>query len=158
MSSTQKTDYLSLNQWVTTDIPTRTAFNYDNEMIDTAINNHCSDDNIHVAQADREKWDSPYFIGFYYGDGSAIRTVDTSCPFVPSFGFVFAGGMPPSVTDFNVKNKKNYFGFLSKRTSTAGISLSGTELKIPINGNPVNSSEYMNFNVAGITYCFVLFR
>lgn len=54
MSSTQKTDYLSLNQWVTTDIPTRTDFNYDNEMIDTAINNHCSDDNIHVAQAERK--------------------------------------------------------------------------------------------------------
>ncbi|MDE6124484.1 MAG: hypothetical protein K2G22_04550 [Eubacterium sp.] len=158
MSSSQKTYYLSLNQWVTTDVPTRTDFNYDNEAIDLAMNNHCNDDNIHVTQADREKWDSPYFIGFYYGDGSATRTVDTACPFVPSFGLVFAGGMPPSVADFNVKNKKNYFGFLSKRTSTAGISLSGTEINIPINGNPVNANEYMNFNVAGITYCFVLFR
>lgn len=158
MSSAKKTDYLNLNMWASTDVPKRSDFNDDNSKIDLAMEAHCEDYDIHVTSADRTKWNSPYHIGFYYGDGAHTRTVQTSCPFQPSFGLVFAGNMPPSVTDFSNNNKKNYFGFLSQRTSTSGLSFSGANIVIPDYSGPAVNKEYMSFNVVGIVYCYVLFR
>ena len=37
MGSAQKTDFLSLNKWISTDIPKREDFNYDNATIENVI-------------------------------------------------------------------------------------------------------------------------
>lgn len=158
MASSKKTDYLDLNVWASTDVPQRIDFNDDNSKIDLAMEEHCEDEEMHVTKADRNKWNSPYYIGFYYGDGAVTKTVKTSCSFKPSFGIVFAGDVPPSTTDFTNNMKRNYFGFLSQRISTSGISFSGADIVIPDNSRAALYNEYMNFNVAGVVYCYVLFR
>lgn len=158
MGSTLKTDFLKLNKWISTDIPKRQDFVDDNEIIDTTIKAHIDDAIVHVTEQDRAAWYSPYFVGFYYGNGGLSRTIETGCPFEPSIGFVFAGGMPPSVTDFTGKIKYNYFGFLSKRTSTSGVTLAGSDIVISTNGGPVANGEYINLNNIGVTYCYVFFR
>lgn len=158
MSSTEKTSYLKLNVWSSTDIPKRVDFNTDNSRIDTAFQEHVDDSEKHVTDDERGVWNSPYYVGFYYGDGSLQRTVSTGCPFDPSFGIIFAGGMPPSVTDFNNKIKYNYFGFLSKRAGTSCLTLSGKDIIFSSSGAAVVSGEYISLNNIGATYCYLLFR
>ena len=48
MGSAQKTDFLSLNKWISTDIPKREDFNYDNATIDNAIKEHTNDMSKHI--------------------------------------------------------------------------------------------------------------
>lgn len=157
MGSSRKTKLLNLNNWSATDTPKMSDFNYDNELIDMAFKEHIESD-AHVSEEDREKWDSPFYVGFYYGNGNQSRTISTSCPFEPSFGIIFAGGMPPSVTDFSNKLKYNYVGFLSSRCTTLGLSLSNRNIVFSTNGGPSVSGEYISLNNVGITYCYVFFR
>ncbi len=158
MSSTNKTEYLGLNSWVSTDMPKRVDFNDDNSKIDQAMKTHCGDKQMHVTDADRQRWDCPYFMGYYHGDGQTSRVVETECPFLPSFGIVLAGGMPPSAVNFSMSMKNNYFAFIGIRTGTSGVSFSGTSIKISSNGSPVIYNEYMNLNISGVTYCYIFFR
>ena len=158
MSSTEKTSFLKLNVWSSTDIPKRVDFNTDNSRIDTAFQEHVDDGEKHVSSSERETWNLPYYVGFYYGDGALQKTINTNCPFEPNFGIIFAGGMPPSVTDFSGKTKYNYFGFLSKRASTSGLTLSGKQITISTSGGAVVNGEYISLNNMGSTYCYLLFR
>ena len=158
MSSADKTSYLKLNMWASTDIPKRVDFNNDNSRIDTAFKEHVDDDEMHVDALERNKWNEPHYIGFYYGNGNLQRTISTGCPFEPSFGIVFGGGMPPSMVDFSNKVKYNYVGFLSKRSSSACLTLSGSDIIISTNGGAIVNNEYINLNNIGITYCYLLFR
>lgn len=158
MGSTGKTDYLRLNRWVSNDIPKMADFNADNDIIDAAFSEHVYDTEKHVSFDERERWNLPYYIGFYYGDGALNRTITTDCPFDPSFGIVFAGNMPLSVTDFNNEVEYHYCGFLTKRFGTSGITLSGRNIVFKTNGMPVLGDEYVNLNNSNLTYCYVFFR
>ena len=158
MGSAGKTEFLKLNNWSGTDIPKRVDFNSDNELIDTAFKEHFENDDRHVSGSERENWNMPFYAGFYYGNGALERKITTNCPFDPVYGIVFAGGMPTSVVDFNNKTKYNYFGFLSKRSSTTGLALSGSNIKISTTGLAVVNGEYIYLNNTGLTYCYVLFR
>ncbi|MDE6111587.1 MAG: hypothetical protein K2F65_06705 [Eubacterium sp.] len=159
MSSAQKTDFLSLNKWISTDIPKREDFNYDNSTIDNAFKTHTNDMEKHISSAERSEWSEPHFIGFYYGNGSStIRVIDTECSFDPSFAIVFAGGSPPGVTDFTSKLHRNRFAFLTKRSSNTGISLSGKNIVLASSGTTAESSETIEYNRSGGLYCYILFR
>lgn len=158
MGSAGKTDFLNLNKWSSTDIPKRVDFNSDNELIDTAFRDHFENDDRHVSDGEREAWNMPFYVGFYYGNGALKRTITTKCPFEPCFGIIFGGGMPLSVTDFTNKTKYSYFGFLTKRSSTAGLSLTGNDFTISTDGLPIVNGEYISLNSSSVTYCYVLFR
>ena len=158
MGSAGKTDFLKLNKWSSTDIPKRVDFNSDNELIDTAFKEHFDDDARHVSDGERAEWNMPFFVGFYYGNGALQRTITTKCPFEPSLGIIFTGGMPTSAVDFNNKVKYNYLGFLSKRAGTSGLTLSGSDFTISTDGFPVMNGEYVSLNNTGLTYCYMLFR
>ena len=55
MSSTNKTEVLRLNQWISSDKPKREDFNYDNQVIENNFNYHTSDKFIHITQGERQK-------------------------------------------------------------------------------------------------------
>ena len=159
MGSSQKTDFLSLNKWISTDIPKREDFNYDNTTIDTAMKTHTNDMSKHVSSAERSEWNEPHFIGFYTGNGSnSARTINTECSFNPSFGIVFATNSTPGVTDFSSKLHRNRFAFLTKRASNTGLSLSGTNIVIAASGIAGDISETTEYNQNGGLYAYILFR
>ena len=97
MGSSQKTDFLSLNKWISTDIPKREDFNYDNTAIDTAMQTHTNDMSKHISETERSEWNEPHFIGFCTGNGSnSARTINTECSFNPSFAIVRRSSSNPS--------------------------------------------------------------
>lgn len=159
MGSAQKTDFLSLNKWISTDIPKREDFNYDNSTIDNAFKTHTNDMSKHISEAERSEWNEPHYVGFYYGNGSnSARTIETECSFEPSFAIVFAGNSPSGVTDFTNKLHRNRFAFLTKRASTTGMSLSGKNIVIAEAGTISGTSETKEYNLSGGIYCYILFR
>ena len=159
MGSAQKTDFLSLNKWISTDIPKREDFNYDNATIDNAIKEHTNDMSKHISQSERSEWNEPHFVGFYYGNGSnSARTIETECSFNPSFAIVFAGNSPPGVTDFTGKLHRNRFAFATKRAGSTGVSLSGKNIVVAATGTIAETSETTEYNRNGGLYCYILFR
>lgn len=158
MSSTNKTNFLGLNSWTPTDVPKRADFNEDNSIVDKAFSEHFNDKDVHLNVDERKIWNTPYFVGSYYGNGKTQRTIATNCPFNPSFGIIFAINSAITVTDFASKIKYNYAAFVTPRGSTIGATLSGTEFTVMQLGNAIVSNEYAALNAVGYTYMYILFR
>lgn len=158
MSATNQTPFLGLSSWLGTDKPQRTDFNADNEKIDNFASEHTADLQCHLSTEDREKFDQPYFMGIYYGDGKNSQTIKTNCPFTPNFGFVYCINRTPQETDFSSNASYNYFAVLSQRGSMPGVSLSNSDLVVSNSISAVFEKEYANMNVSGRTYVYFLFR
>lgn len=158
MSSTDKTLNLRLNKWESTDIPKMADFNADNEIIDEIIASHVADGVSHVSSSERSRWNSPVYMGSYFGDGTTKRTIKTNCPFTPSFGFVFAINSPTATTRFDSKLVHHYFAFIASRGSTIGASLSGKDITVTNYATPEIDNEFATMNATTMTYVYALFR
>ena len=158
MSATNQTSFLGLSSWLGTDKPQRTDFNADNEKIDNFASEHTADVKCHFSEEDREKFDTPYFTGVYFGNGKENQTVSTNCPFSPSFGFIFCLNKPWQETDFTNKKSYSYAAIFASRGSMPGISISDKDLVVSNTITAVSNTEYSNMNESGRTYFYALFR
>lgn len=159
MSSTNKTNSLGLNSWVGSDIPQREDFNTDNILIDKAISDHTSNADIHVKKTDKDRWNAPYVIKSYYGNGETSRTIDLGLSFTPAWGIVIGTSVFPSMIDFTNKSKYNYFGIVSRFGSTAGMTFnSDGNLRVVQSSTSVSQADYRCFNESGIAYLVIIFR
>ena len=158
MSSTNKTTNLKLNSWIGSDLPQREDFNRDNSIIDSAVTAHTSDAALHTSTAEKSKWNTPYYLGTYFGNGSSSRNLDLSCDFQPSWGLLFAANAMPGVSDFSNKAHYNYFALVSKSGSVNGVTLNGKRLTLVQSATAVNGNEYRSFNETGTTYVYIMFR
>lgn len=158
MSSSNKSEFLGLNEWTGSDIPKMADFNYDNSVIDAAMHAHCNDTDGHINGGEREKWNSPYYMNVYFGDSLANRTIVTNCPFDPTFGIIFANVTAPDTVNFSTNMHTHFSAFVSKRASTLGAGLSGRNLTVRQSTTAITGSEYASLNATGYTYCYILFR
>ena len=76
MSSTNKTEYLMLNQWLGSDRPQRIDFVDDNRIIDDAIKIHFSDTSKHLSNEQRDKLNQPYVMVSYSGSGESSKVIE----------------------------------------------------------------------------------
>ena len=158
MSSSERTQGLHLNKWLGSDIPERMDFVTDNILIDTAVSTHRNNDDIHVSIYEKTKWNAPYYIGTYAGNGASSRTVDLGCGFEPKWGIIFPVNKMPGISDFSNEAHYNYFALISTRGSTAGVTLSGSSITVIQSPIAVSGNEYRSFNENGITYIYIAFR
>ena len=158
MSATNKTSYLGLSSWLGSDKPQRTDFNSDNQKIDDFASGHAADLQAHMSEEDREKFENPYYIGVYYGNGESIRTISTGCSFEPALAIVFCIDSPVQQTDFSGGFSYCYFGMAAKRGGTAGVMLSGTDIVVDSSTAAVAEAEYTRMNEIGETYLYFLVR
>lgn len=159
MSSSKKTANLKLNQWLGTDIPERVDFVSDNDLIDKAVSNHTKNSTIHISSDERDKWNSFYYKFSYTGDGTSSRTVESGCPFIPTWGIVIANTYPPSVIDAVNNSNYNYFAVFTNSGSNSGVNLvNGNNLKVIQSSTAVQKTEYRNYNQSNVVYVAILFR
>ena len=158
MSSSEKTGNLHLSKWLGSDVPERLDFVADNVLIDSAITNHRSDEGIHVTTVEKNKWNEPYHIDTYMGNGASQRTVALTSSFEPSWGIIFPVNRVLGKTDFANTAHYNYFGFVSREGSTAGLDIDGRTLSVTLSSIPISGNEYKNYNENGVTYICILFR
>lgn len=159
MSSSKKTSNLKLNQWLETDIPERMDFVSDNDIIDKKIGKHVTDQNIHVTSFEKEQWNQFYYKFSYIGDDESTKTIETGCPFDPTWGIIMATTLPPSVVDIANNSNYNYFGIFTDTGSNSGLSIvDGNNLRVYQSSSPVQRHEYRNYNQDGIVYNVIMFR
>lgn len=160
MSSTNKTNRLKLNQWIASDKPKRTDFNYDNEIIDSAFSEHFDNAVMHITNEEREKWNTSVHYGIYFGNGEHIRSITTNCPFEPLFVLVFASSRPASYIDFSESRKYNYVAFASQISASANLSIeeNGAALEVIQDIAASYENEYTCLNQTGVAYTYIMFR
>ena len=101
MSSTNKTENYSLNQWVLSDVPKMEDFNSDNKTIDTVMFKHISDSIIHLSEEEKQAVVNPLEMYTYHGDGTASRDIDLPFTFEPRLCIVFVVGAPLGIIDIS---------------------------------------------------------
>lgn len=159
MSSTNKTEFLGLNSWIGSDVPKCSDFNQDNALIDAAVGTHLEDNERHVTEDDRSKWDNSMYIFTYFGDGASSRAVETGCPFKARVAIVFAANNPVANTNFSSQMNYNYFAVAASTGHTIGATLSGgTKLTVLQSTSAEVGSEYCNLNAKSVVYTVIMFR
>lgn len=153
MPTSNKTPELNLNNWLGTDKPMRSDFTEDNLILDSVIGGHLQDAVAHLSTADREKFDAPYLIDSYAGNGEA----ETSfiLPFVPKFVFVFyqtrAFSEYVADGDYTLCNA----GFASPGLCTAAVSLQGNKLTVKQTTGEVTGKLFHNLNLRNGQYFYL---
>ena len=155
MSSSNKTDFLNLNEWVLSDIPNMQDFNSDNQKIDEALSNHLSDDSIHISEETLSRISSPFTVGSYVGDDSEERTI--TLEFVPKFGIIFPNNNASAIYMDSHNSTFQYFGFFTPDFSTLGISLSQNNLKV-IQFEGSASQSMPTLNKIDVTYTYIIWK
>lgn len=147
-----------LNQWAGTDVPTREDFNSDNAIIDGAITSHKNDEEVHITDDERERWNLPYHLTSYVGNGTKDRLVTTNCPFNARWGIVYAVSAPISVVDVANESDYNYFAVMTTYGGTIGARLDGENIRVTSSSTAVEDTEYPNLNERNMVYAVILFR
>lgn len=154
MSSTNKTDYLGLNQWLGTDRPTRIDYVQDNEKIDTAVKNHITNENCHVTSEEKLKLSNPTTT-YYSGNGGTSRTITLA--FVPSVVFVFKKNASPVGYSSSYPIVNSAMGITSNGYS-AGITINGTVITVKQSTAVENDGSFYNLNQSGGQYGIIAFK
>ncbi len=114
---------------------------------------HLNDAAIHVTAEDKEKWNSPVLVGYYFGTGTASRVINIG--FKPKFMMLFCYDSTPFEMDFETQTVSPQFGFGSDSYSTQGISIlsSGFTIHTDVEGNTRTM-----LNEAGRIYCYIAIK
>lgn len=158
MSSTNKTEHIKLNKWVQSDTPVMNDFNTDNEIIDSVVYSHTSNEEIHMTEQEKEYLAKPIDMCVYYGDGKNEKTVDLSFDFEPSICFIFSVGSPLGIIDIANEVHYNYFGIATKNGSSVGLTLDKKVLTVVQSPQMINKYEMRSYNEKGKSYLVVGFR
>lgn len=158
MSSTNKTENYSLNQWTLSDVPKMEDFNSDNKTIDTVMFKHISDSVIHLSEEEKQAVVNPLEMYTYHGDGTASRDIDLPFTFEPSLCIVFVVGAPLGIIDISNQVHYNYFGIASKGGSSVGLSLKEKVLSVVQSTQLINKYEMRSYNELGRGYLVIGFR
>ena len=155
MASTNKTAYLGLNKWLSTDIPKREDFVNDNVIIDNAVKAHAEDTSLHLSAELAEKLmntgNADIKVLSYSGSGGSLQTVALGC--TPKFVIVFAAGKAPAVYENQVT--KVYSSAAGLGFAGGGLGLSGSSLKAYYNKTASAGLQYC-LNESGVTYIVIV--
>lgn len=155
MSSTNKTEYLKLNQWLGSDRPQRIDFVDDNKIIDDAIKLHNSNSGIHITSEQRDKINEPYVMLSYGGTGSETYSINLG--FSPKFVIVFTKNSAPMQIDSSGDIIVNQ-SFVAKSNGTAGgVTINGSSVIVTQSSTATNSIKY-NLNKLNGQYCIIAFK
>lgn len=151
MPSTNKTQYLSLNQWVETDRPMRNDFNSDNLTLDSVLGGHVNNGDIHVTAEEKKYLTDFQQVYLYAGTGEASKTFTLTDSF--RFIAVFAKDMPLS-TSGKAYSALGYVGL----GASAGLSISATGTDFTVSQGEDANGNSICLNESGVQYRVVMFK
>ncbi len=158
ITSDRDTDALVMNGWFLMNADfcpaASTDENYasflDKELL---CGSHIRNNDIHVTLEDKSKWDDPFAIGFYLGNGSSSRTV--AIGFEPRLVILMASGYPAVAIDFAQSSAKSYMAVASSDFSSQGIQLSSTGFKL---STTTSGGVTSNLNSMGTSYIYIAYK
>ena len=158
ITSDRDTDALVMNVWFLMNADfcpaASTDENYasflDKELL---CGSHIRNNDIHVTLEDKSKWDDPFVIGFYLGNGSSSRTV--AIGFEPRLVILMASGYPAVAIDFAQSSAKSYMAVASSDFSSQGIQISSTGFKV---STATSGGVTSNLNSMGTSYIYIAYK
>lgn len=158
ITSDRDTDALVMNGWFLMNADfcpaASTDENYasflDKELL---CGSHIRNNDIHVTLEDKSKWDDPFAIGFYLGNGSSSRTV--AIGFEPRLVILMASGYPAVAIDFAQSSAKSYMAVASSDFSSQGIQISSTGFKV---STATSGGVTSNLNSMGTSYIYIAYK
>lgn len=158
ITSDRDTDALVMNGWFLMNADfcpaASTDENYasflDKELL---CGSHIRNNDIHVTLEDKSKWDDPFAIGFYLGNGSSSRTV--AIGFEPRLVILMASGYPAVAIDFAQSSAKSYMAVASSDFSSQGIQISSTGFKV---STTTSGGVTSNLNSMGTSYIYIAYK
>lgn len=151
MPSTNKTQYLSLNQWVESDRPVRNDFNSDNAIVDSVLGGHVSNGDIHVTAEEKKYLTDSHQVYSYAGTGEASKTVTLTEGF--RFIAVFAKDKPLTVADA-VYSALGCSGL----GASAGLSISASGSGFTVSQGEDADGNSICLNESGVQYRVIVFK
>ncbi len=115
---------------------------------------HVNDTDIHVTAEEHAKYNQPYVIGTYTGEGYDIKTTVT-LNFKPRFLLVFRQSKPPCTFDSDLLTLKNYCAFVIGGRNTKNINATSTGFYVI--DKPSSETETL-VNEEGATYAYIAFK
>lgn len=155
MSSTNKTEYLKLNDWLGSDRPQRIDFVDDNRIIDEAIKLHVLDSSKHMSATEKAKIATPYVMVSYSGTGTASNTITLDIQ--PNFVIVFMKDASPVETDSSGNILINQCFVAKSNGSVGGAVISGSNVTVYSSETATNGIKH-NMNKLNGQYCIVAFK
>lgn len=152
MPSINKTPYLGLHMWDSSDRPTRADFVSDNYAIDSAVGNHVNNTVIHLSEEEKGKITQPYVFAVLQGTDEETRSY--TLDFTPSVVIYFAASTPAVTTESGstvVNQAFSIFGY----GSSGGLSIGNNVLKIK--QKEIDNVLY-NLNNSSKQYYLVAFK
>lgn len=129
---------------------------------DEKVDEHMADMSVHLSAEEKAKLGKNMQVVKYTGTNSVSRNV--YLPFEPSFGIVFPAGLPPTFYGANgmynsgTSATNNYFGFISSKGCSLGLTLTGAVLKVEQSlASKITNYSYMDYNISNVEYIVVLF-
>lgn len=153
MPSTNKTAFLLLNRWISSDCPKMSDFNADNQRVDDAVKAHCEDAQAHLTAAQKAWVASPVAAGSYAGNGDDNRFVTLG--YRPALLLIFAAGYAPQEFDAESGSSVLRFGAAAAGGASSGVTLGETGFTVrQQSGDPLPGMAKLSFNESGVTYVY----
>lgn len=154
MSSSNKTSYLGLNQFIGSDKPKMEDFNTDNRLLDEKIQQHLQSQ-LHLNEQQRKRLESPsYLIGSYTGDGTAKRTILVEQPI--GFGFVFMVGEGLHYAVTTLGENHIFSAVMTPKGCSKGISITSGGFSVLQSGSSTPDGKKNMLNQSGKTYLYLI--
>lgn len=158
IKSDRDTDALVMNGWFLMNADFCPAISTDENyesFLDKELlcGSHIRNTDIHVTTADKEKWNAPYKIGFYLGNGTSSRSITVG--FKASFLVLAAAGAPPVTVNFTSATAKSYLAVASPEATTQGLQITSNGFRT---STTTVSGVICNLNEAGISYVYIAYK
>lgn len=114
---------------------------------------HLRDESIHVTAEEKEKWDSPFAVGFYFGNGENSKTL--SLDFEPKLVLVFCNGTSPVEVDFDTRKIIPQFAIGTSSYNSQGITVLSGGFKVQ---KMTFGNSTAKLNEAGIMYGYAAMK
>lgn len=155
MATTSYTQNLGLCAWNAGDRPKRIDFVTDNNIIDEVLGEHVNNSSIHVTEEEKTRFENPYTVYTYLGDGAANKTIELTDEY--TFAIVFQKFYPTVEIDSN-QNIISHFAVVGRSFgSSANITLSKQSLVVT-QDTVATDGVINNFNEAEGQYVALLFK
>lgn len=114
---------------------------------------HVRNQDVHVTLTDKAKWNSPFEVGTYFGDGSTSRTITLG--YSPRMLIIFKDDCIPTETDYTTQKIYPNFAFGAGSYCTQGLSILSSGFKVL---KKTYDNSVALFNEAGSIYCYIAMK
>ncbi|MBQ4129706.1 MAG: hypothetical protein IJD68_08075 [Ruminococcus sp.] len=155
MAATSYTENLNLCAWQSSDRPKRIDFVNDNNIIDEKLGGHILNSSIHVSAQEKQRYENPYTVFSYAGDGAGTKTFELENSY--RFAIVFQKFYPPVEIDAN-NNVISHFAIVGRTFgSNANLTLKEQSIVVTQDTQPTDGM-INNFNENEGQYVMLLFK